>query len=680
MGITTAIAQVKVGNNPTVINANAVLDIESTNKGMLLPRVALTGTGNFAPLSAHVAGMSVYNTATAGNVTPGYYYNDGTKWVRTLSSDVTIYNSDGSLAANRIVSMNSNTLNFSGISTLGTSGVKFTTTGGGYLGIDNGNVPAVGNVRIIADDTLELQTSGNAYQLNLLPNGNVGIGTSSPGGQLEVAGIFNSPPLLVLNQTNTSWASAATFNAFRYIRTNFAGVQSNGNVKQFNVGAGGVSIGYPNTPVFLSSDALYVNGNVGIGTATPTETLDVAGNVRFSNALMPNNLAGTAGQVLTSAGAGVAPTWGTVAGPVNIYNSDGLLATNRIVGMNSNTLTFSGVLGQNSAGVRFTTGFGSTLAIDNGNTGRNTRLISADTMEFQTGANVYQLNLLPNGNVGIARIAPSVRLDVEGAFRAGGNITAAATAGNVTDLYGSYMTWNNTALTGFAAGGATNFLNNRAGGSLGGFTFTGTSDNTTLTEFMRINGNTGHVGIGTPAPTQALDVAGSVRFSNALMPNNDAGAIGEVLVSAGASVAPIWTPAASWTGLWKNFTTTPANPGVFVGGTTNRIGTGGAAAANNITVPTTGFYKITLSSYAFFLSTNGITSGTNIVQYFVNGVAQSPFLMDHDIVQNDAGYTSVAILYKNLSAGDQISIARSNNTAVPNSYLGNASLEVTRLQ
>jgi hypothetical protein len=50
-------------------------------------------------------------------------------------------------------------------------------------------------------------------------------------------------------------------------------------------------------------------GNIGINNNNPQEKLDVIGNVRFSGALMPNNLAGTAGQVLTSAGAGVAPTW-----------------------------------------------------------------------------------------------------------------------------------------------------------------------------------------------------------------------------------------------------------------------------------------------------------------------------------------------------------------------------------
>jgi|LakMenEpi03Aug12_release.lakeMendotaPanAssembly.Ray.scaffolds.fasta_scaffold482488_2 hypothetical protein len=74
-------AQVKIGNNVTSVNANSILDLEATNKGLLFPRVALTGTTNVSPLTAHVAGMTVYNIATAGDVTPGLYTNSGSAWV-----------------------------------------------------------------------------------------------------------------------------------------------------------------------------------------------------------------------------------------------------------------------------------------------------------------------------------------------------------------------------------------------------------------------------------------------------------------------------------------------------------------------------------------------------------------------------------------------------------------------
>ncbi len=58
---------------------------------------------------------------------------------------------------------------------------------------------------------------------------------------------------------------------------------------------------------------LLTGQNVGIGIATPTEKLHVAGNLRFDRALMPNGNAGTSGQVLVSQGAATAPAWQTPA-------------------------------------------------------------------------------------------------------------------------------------------------------------------------------------------------------------------------------------------------------------------------------------------------------------------------------------------------------------------------------
>lgn len=82
-----ASAQVKIGGTDGTPNANAMLDVEATNKGMLLPRLALVETTDTAPLAQHVAGMTVYNTATANDVVPGFYYNDGAKWQQMVTTD-----------------------------------------------------------------------------------------------------------------------------------------------------------------------------------------------------------------------------------------------------------------------------------------------------------------------------------------------------------------------------------------------------------------------------------------------------------------------------------------------------------------------------------------------------------------------------------------------------------------
>jgi len=85
-------------------NKASVVDLTSSTKGLLTPRVALTSTDNFAPISGiaaasqHTANsLLVYNTATAGTgttaVKPGYYYwlkvNAATagKWVRFATDD-----------------------------------------------------------------------------------------------------------------------------------------------------------------------------------------------------------------------------------------------------------------------------------------------------------------------------------------------------------------------------------------------------------------------------------------------------------------------------------------------------------------------------------------------------------------------------------------------------------------
>ena len=86
--LTSTALSAQVGIGTTSPNADALLELDATTNvgGLLLPRVSLTQTTNVAPLSAHVQGMSVYNTATVNDVTPGQYYNDGTKWVRIEES------------------------------------------------------------------------------------------------------------------------------------------------------------------------------------------------------------------------------------------------------------------------------------------------------------------------------------------------------------------------------------------------------------------------------------------------------------------------------------------------------------------------------------------------------------------------------------------------------------------
>jgi len=80
---TSLFAQVGIGT--TSPDASSMLDITSSNSGVLLPRIALTGTGDTTTIVSPVTSLMIYNTATAGtapnNVAPGFYFWNGTEWV-----------------------------------------------------------------------------------------------------------------------------------------------------------------------------------------------------------------------------------------------------------------------------------------------------------------------------------------------------------------------------------------------------------------------------------------------------------------------------------------------------------------------------------------------------------------------------------------------------------------------
>ncbi|MEO6488374.1 MAG: FG-GAP repeat protein, partial [Ferruginibacter sp.] len=76
-----------VGIGTETPNASAQLELQSANKGMLVPRVALTAANIAAPVTAPANALLLYNTATSGTgenaVKPGFYYWNSvtSRWV-----------------------------------------------------------------------------------------------------------------------------------------------------------------------------------------------------------------------------------------------------------------------------------------------------------------------------------------------------------------------------------------------------------------------------------------------------------------------------------------------------------------------------------------------------------------------------------------------------------------------
>ena len=77
----------QVGIGTATPNASSMLDITSTNKGLLIPRVALISTSDVATIASPVTSLLVYNSGFLPN---GYYYWNGTLWVLLAARKPTI--------------------------------------------------------------------------------------------------------------------------------------------------------------------------------------------------------------------------------------------------------------------------------------------------------------------------------------------------------------------------------------------------------------------------------------------------------------------------------------------------------------------------------------------------------------------------------------------------------------
>jgi hypothetical protein len=147
-------SQVKIGDNPTQIDSASLLELESTNKGFVLPRVSLVDLGSPFPLSSRLlTGTLVYNInpLMKNGEGAGVYLWRGGSWglVTAQSLNVGSWSIGGNLGLSLLTSF---------IGTLDS--------------IDFG----------IRTDGLE--------RMRVLASGNVGIGTSTPTERLSVLGNF----------------------------------------------------------------------------------------------------------------------------------------------------------------------------------------------------------------------------------------------------------------------------------------------------------------------------------------------------------------------------------------------------------------------------------------------------------------------------------------------------------
>jgi len=174
-------------------------------------------------------------------------------------------------------------------------------------------------------------------RLTVAANGDVGIGNSNPSGsKLEVRSnsSITNPQIRLVETGAGNYARQTFSNSGHSSYWTLAGLNTataaNDRFNLYHAAAGDVM-------------TLTGNGRVGIGVASPTERLHIDGAIRFSGALMPNNLTGTAGQVLQSNGNST-PTWvnpmSSFAATVQTHNMTG---NNAVMPISASYVTISGL-------------------------------------------------------------------------------------------------------------------------------------------------------------------------------------------------------------------------------------------------------------------------------------------------------------------------------------------------
>ena len=159
--------QAQVGINTTSPAAGSMLDIESTDKGMLVPRVDIADLNTIAPVTGgSTESLLVYNTNTTTG--KGFYYWDGSQWV-SIGIDNDDWNILGNTGTNQSVNF-IGTTDSQGLTvrTNNTERFRFNTNNQ-LLAIGNGSAAAPsyswGN-----DTTMGFYKSGTS-QMDMVING-----------------------------------------------------------------------------------------------------------------------------------------------------------------------------------------------------------------------------------------------------------------------------------------------------------------------------------------------------------------------------------------------------------------------------------------------------------------------------------------------------------------------------
>lgn len=479
LAISSSYSQVGIGTASP--NVTSMLDITSTNSGLLIPRIPLLSASDITTIPLPVTSLLVYNSGFAPN---GYYYFNGTIWVQLAVGT----NTDWSLTGN--TGTNPGT-NFLGTIDDKDIVIKRFNARAGYIGdptynlttfdSNNGNTSFGGNSLVNPTVNVGSQTGvrNSAFGVNVMPGlttgqRNSGVGdfalfSTTSGNENTAVGVgalysntissgqtaFGRNALTSFNGPNTAniGNTAVGFNALRNTVTGIYNTAIGYEALRNTTGSGNVGVGFQAGRLEAGSNKLYiensnadannaliygefdndivkVNGALGISiTPSAGSKLDVNGKTKTTNFQMTNGA--NVNYVLQSDAAGnaswVAPTVLTITETDPQVSS----ATSNVVPKWNGTTLVDGVMVDDgtNVGVGMTPTTGNKLEV-NGKT---------KTTDFQmtTGAAVnYILQSDASGNASWA--LPNNTISIIRATMSGG------TDQTLTNTGWQKVTFNNT--------------------------------------------------------------------------------------------------------------------------------------------------------------------------------------------------------------------------------------------
>ncbi|AWM15079.1 hypothetical protein DI487_15290 [Flavobacterium sediminis] len=290
--LSTVKSHSQVGIGTTTPDASSILEIKSTNSGLLIPRVSLLSTADASTIPFPATSLLVYNTSTNSDVTPGYYYWEGV-WKRLATVGGAASIDDWKLVGNDLVTGNEylGTNNYYPlVLKVNTEEIgNFHPNGGISLGIYSianvNNSVAIGN---FADASGQVRAFAIGVGSIASGTSSYAIGESSYSSNTNSIAFGNSATSSATSSTAIGYGSDATgtySTAVGFDNTASASYSGAFGYRSVASGVGSTAIGYratsSQTEAIVLGNSSSSSARVGIGTNTPDEKLHVVGSIKM---------------------------------------------------------------------------------------------------------------------------------------------------------------------------------------------------------------------------------------------------------------------------------------------------------------------------------------------------------------------------------------------------------------